>query len=207
MKFILIVLLLLTNIYAGISVKQKKKNFIDLVYPAIEKVHNEYLEQYDMVHDKQKRYRNLYKIEVLKEKYNVKTDEELLKILKPFPKSITLAQAAIESAWGTSRFFKQANNIFGMWSYNKNEPRIAANEKRAGRTIWIKKFNTLEESIRAYYKLLATKGAYREFRELKMKTENTYLLVQKLDRYCELKQEYCNRLDKLIKYNNFNKYD
>jgi len=52
-------------------------------------------------------------------KFKTDNNRELLIRMKTHPVSIVLAQAAIESAWGESRFFKKGNNIFGMWSYNR----------------------------------------------------------------------------------------
>jgi len=216
MKYILILFLLTTPVYTNnikntdvtkLSVKEKKKRFISLLLPPITKIYNELQTQYEEILNDIKYSRNLYKKEMLKEEYKVQSDEELLMALKPHPKSIVLTQAAVESAWATSRFFNEANNVFGMWSTNKNEPRIAALQKRAGKTIWLKKFDSLEDSIRAYYKLIAKGQAYREFRELKMISNDVYLLEEKLNKYCELGYEYCIRLQSVTRYNNFTKYD
>ena len=196
-----------TVVVKQLSVKEKKKRFIKLVLPPIEKVYNELQTQYEEILEDMKYSRNLYKKEMLKEEYKVQSDEELLMALKPHPKSIALAQAAIESAWATSRFFKEANNVFGMWSSNKNKPRIAALKKRGNKTIWLKKFDSLEDSIRAYYKLLATSKAYKEFRELKIISDDVYLLEEKLHNYSELGYEYSIRLQSVTRYNNFTKYD
>lgn len=191
-----------------ISVALKKKNFYNLVLPAIENVHHELQTKYNEVIKDINNTNARDKIESLKKDYNITTDEELLAILKPHPKSITLAQAAMESAWGTSRFFKEANNIFGMWSVNKSEARIPAKELRDGKkTIWLKKFNTIEDSIRAYYKLIATAKAYKEFRELRIKTDNPHELVKKLNNYSERGESYCKELSKMISYNHMVDYD
>ena len=77
------------------------------------------------------------------------------------PISIALAQAAMESAWGTSRFFKEANNIFGVWAYYKNTPRIAALQKRNGKTIWLRKYASLEDSVSDYYRNISKSSAYK----------------------------------------------
>ena len=61
--------------------------------------------------------------------------------LKTHPTSIVLAQAAIESGWGSSRFYKEANNVFGVWSYSENEPRIKAMEDREGKSVYVKKYD------------------------------------------------------------------
>ena len=45
--------------------------------------------------------------------------KELLIRVDTVPPSLALAQAAVESGWGTSRFAVQANNLFGQWCYEK----------------------------------------------------------------------------------------
>ncbi|PHS59246.1 MAG: hypothetical protein COB17_01615 [Sulfurimonas sp.] len=216
MKYILILYLFSTIVSASemnkhllkpISVFKKKKIFISLLLPIINKIDNELNILYKSTILDIKHSRNLYNIKRLKEEYKVDTDKKLLMAIKPHPKSIVLAQAAIESAWATSRFFKQANNIFGLWSINKKEPRIAALEKRGKYTIWLKKFVSLEDSMRSYYKLLAKSPAYSEFRQLKMQTDDAYLLTKKLNKYSERGIEYCSQIEKLIRYNKFTKYD
>ncbi len=71
--------------------------------------------------------------------------------MKTHPVSIVLAQAAIESAWGESRFFKKGNNIFGMWSYNRKEPRMRARETRNGKPVYLKKYRSLSDAIDDYF--------------------------------------------------------
>lgn len=224
MKYILLVVLVTLNVYAtepkrlrqasskqifyNVTVKQKKQRFYKLIVPAVNKVHNDLTRRYLSVKRDIKNGTNNIKIQELKNSYDVTTDKELLQILKPHPKSIAIAQAAIESGWGTSRIFLQANNIFGMWSYNKNEPRIVALKKRGGtQTVWLKKFNTLEESIRRYYRTIAIGPAYKEFRDLKMKTSSPLELVKKLDKYSELRTQYVKILTSVIKQNQLTKYD
>ena len=127
--------------------------------------------------------------------------------LKPHPKSIAIAQAAMESSWATSRFFREANNVFGVWSFNEDEPRIAALKKRGDKTIWVKKYNTVEEAVYDYYRTLARSGAFAEFRQTKMITSDPFILVTKLDRYSEKGSVYGEELISIIKFNKFNNYD
>ena len=190
------------------TVQEKKANFRKLIVPAIENVYNELETQYVEVSHYIDRG-NYYKDEIsrLKKIYKVKTDKQLLLVLKPHPKSITIAQAAMESAWATSRFFKKANNIFGVWSFNKNEPRIAAGETRGSKTIWLRKYTSIEEAVRGYYMMFSKAGTFKEFRKLKMKTDNPYRLVKKLDRYSEMGAQYGKELTSMIKYNKFYTYD
>ena len=190
-----------------LSVKDKKRNFRSLIVPAVNKVYSELDLQYKQTIRLLKNNTSIEKIAQLKKSYNVSSNEELLMALKPHPKSIAIAQAAIESAWGTSRFFKKANNLFGVWASKKSTSKIAALKQRGTKTIWLKKYSSIEDSIRGYYKTLAKSKAYREFRELKMKTDNPYELVKKLDRYSERRKKYTKELSAIIKYNKFYMYD
>ena len=123
------------------------------------------------------------------------------------PISITLAQAAMESGWGTSRFFKEANNIFGVWSYSKTSKRIAAAQKRNGKTIWLRKYDSLEDSVANYYVNISKGNAYKKFRELNKNTSDIYELVSELKMYSEKRELYSKELAQIIRYNKFTKYD
>ncbi|MBU0720203.1 glucosaminidase domain-containing protein [bacterium] len=192
----------------NMSVATKKERFYHLLVPAVQKVHSEWMTRYLSVLDDMENSKNLKKINDLKTKHNVQSDEELLAVLKPHPPSIVLAQAAMESAWATSRFFTEANNIFGMWSVNPDEPRIAAGEARENeRIIWLRKFGSIEESVREYYKLMARGHAYEEFREIRLKTDDVFEIIQKLDRYSEIGDKYIQELGSMIKFNKLTKYD
>lgn len=46
-------------------------------------------------------------------------NEELLQKINIIPISMILAQAAIESGWGSSRFAKEGNALFGEWTWKK----------------------------------------------------------------------------------------
>ena len=225
MKRILLILTIFVNLYAienivnkkkyvanivpkKMSVKTKKHRFYYLLVPAIYRINNELVFKYNSAKYDMYNKTNKKKITYLKELYKVNTDDELLKALKPHPMSITLAQASMESAWATSRFFVEANNVFGMWSSKRTEKRISARVKRAGnRTIWLRKFDTIDDSIRAYYFLLATGRAFKDFRDLKMKTKDPYELVKKLDKYSEIGAKYGRELSHIIKYNKLQRYD
>jgi len=138
--------------------------------------------------------------------YKTTDNKELLLRMKTHPVSIVLAQAAIESAWGESRFFKKGNNIFGMWSYNKNEPRIRAKGKRKGKAIYVRKYATLSDAIDHYFEVIG-RGAYKNFRKQRDITKDPLQLVQYLVNYCELKEKYTRKLKKFIIANKLRKFD
>jgi len=213
MKYILICVLVFSQmVYAKITtseipkkmtVAEKKQRFRKLLEPAIDKVYNDLDNQYNEVQMIIKTNPNNTKIRILMEEYHAVDTDDLLKRLKPHPKSIAIAQAAMESAWATSRFTRIANNLFGVWSFNPNEPRVPASQKRGNKTIYVKKYASIEESIRDYYKVLAKGNAFKEFRDLKMKTDDPYELVKKLDKYSEKGLKYGEELTSMIKYNKF----
>ena len=192
----------------NLSIKEKKTRFYALIVPVVLNIHKKLMQQFLRIKKKLEDGIEDEEIKKLKQIYHAKTNKDLLLALKPHPPSITIAQAAIESAWGSSRFFLKAKNIFGMWSFNKNEPRIPASEKRDGnKTIYLKKFNSLEDSIRAYYKMIATGRNYKEFREIRYKTDDPYKIAQKLDKYSEIGKEYPQQIINVIQYNKLQKYD
>lgn len=190
-----------------VDVSAKKQRFLDQMVPVVDHVYLDLKERYDRVEALlEKGHENDF-IAGLKHEYKVSSDAELLQALKPHPPSVTLAQAAMESAWGTSRFFSEANNVFGVWSFNANEPRIAAGEQRGEKTIWVRKYDSLEDSVRDYYRLLGRSRAFEEFRELRMHSSNPYALVKKLHRYSEKKHAYGEELSAVIRYNQFTRFD
>jgi Bax protein len=192
-----------------LSVSQKKKQFLNMLVPPLQEVYEEEKAFYKQVKQWIENNENQQQIEALKQEYKADDEMALLMALKPHPKSITIAQAAIESAWGQSRFFKEANNIFGVWSYNSSEPRIAASSTRGEKTIWLKKYPTVKEAIKDYYLQLSRSWAFEEFRALNYEKpdQNPYLLVQKLTRYSEKRERYTKILANMIEYNQFTRFD
>jgi len=191
----------------NMTVSEKKDRFKELLIPAIDKVYCALEKQYSEVKILLKTDENSKKIEELMLSYSAKNHEDLLHRIKPHAKSVALAQAAIESAWGTSRFFRVANNVFGVWSSKKSEPRVAANNKRGKRTIYIKKYENIADSVKDYYKILASAKVYKKFREEKMRSNNPYKLTKHLDKYSDIGAEYGKRLSKMIKFNKFYELD
>jgi len=189
------------------TVQEKKARFKTLIIPAVNDVYAELMAQYQEISASIDAQKNSQQIEKLKVEYKATTNDELLMALKPHPKSIAIAQAAMESAWATSRFFREANNIFGVWSFDEDEPRIAALQKRGDKTIWVKKYSSVKAAVKDYYRTLGRSSAFKGFRELRMQSNDPFLLVTKLDRYSEKGAEYGHELTSIIKFNKFNKLD
>jgi Bax protein len=189
------------------TVQEKKERFFALLVPAIDQVYNELNHQYVETKKLIKVNPKSEKLQILMKTYSATSLSDLLTRIKPHPRSIAIAQSAMESAWGTSRFFRVAKNVFGVWSFNKNEPRIPASKKRGNKTIYVKKYSTIADSIRDNYKILATGKIFQEFRNAKMKTDNPYKLVNFLTKYSERGKEYNKELANMIRHNKLTKYD
>ena len=190
-----------------ITVQAKKQRFRDLVVPAVNKVYSDLDAKYKEAKIIVDSGKTNAKIEKLMKSYSAKSPQDLLVRMKPHAKSVAIAQAAMESAWATSRFTRVATNLFGVWSFNKNEPRVAAGEKRGKKTIYVKKYSSVEASIRDYYRVLATGRVFGDFRTEKMRSNDPYKLVKKLDKYSEKGAEYGKELKSMISYNRFYKFD
>jgi Bax protein len=189
------------------TVQEKKSRFKSLIIPAVNTVYAQLMSRYERVNVTINAGKSSAEIAELKIEYKATTNNELLMALKPHPKSIAIAQAAMESSWATSRFFSVANNIFGVWSFDEDEPRVAALKKRGDKTIWVKKYASIEDSIYDYYRTLGRSSAFAEFRQARMQTNDPFILVTKLDRYSEKGSLYGEELTAIIKFNKFDNYD
>lgn len=132
--------------------------------------------------------------------------ENLLTRMITLPNSIVLAQAAIETGWGQSRFFLEGNNVFGIWSYNADEPRIQAGIGRET-PIYVRAYGDMSESIHDYFETLGSARAYNGLRKARMETNNPFLLIPHLKYYSERRNWYVSQLRAMIEKNNFIQYD
>jgi Bax protein len=143
----------------------------------------------------------------LMKKYHTRDIHELIKRLQTFPVSIILAQAAIESGWGTSRFFREGNNIFGMWSFDTTDNRMPSLSHRNGTRVYLQKFGNLEQAIEAYFFMLNTRRPFAAFRTLRNKTNNPMILIDSLKMYSERGTQYTDDLARMIRVNHLQRYD
>jgi Bax protein len=139
--------------------------------------------------------------------YQAKDLQDLLSKLQPLPNSIVLAQAALETGWGESRFFLQASNLFGIWSYRGNESRIAAGRARDKKIIYLRAYPDISGSIADYFDLLARARAYRGLRNAQRTTADPFVLISHLNFYSEQRNVYTNQLKKIISQNKLTRYD
>ncbi|MBD22351.1 MAG: hypothetical protein CL572_01635 [Alphaproteobacteria bacterium] len=150
----------------------------------------------------------------LSEKYDAEDSNlgNLLIKVDVIPISMALAQAAIESGWGTSRYLREGNAIYGQYTFEKNKG-ILPSERDSSKKFFIRKFENLSESTKSYFKNINTHLAYESLREerkkLRMNGEilSGLKLSNYLTSYSERKQDYVNDVRKIIESNNFMKFD
>ena len=132
--------------------------------------------------------------------------EKLLVKVDQIPTALVLAQAANESAWGTSRFAKQANNYFGIWCFTKGCGLIPK-FRSTGQNHEVRAFITPKESVRYYMHLLNSSKLYGTLRTIRkdLRTSEAEVTAIKLTvglgKYSERGQDYINDLVALIKFN------
>ncbi|EAI8623909.1 glucosaminidase domain-containing protein [Campylobacter lari] len=154
------------------------------------------------------------KLWFFKKKYRVKNlydhKEYQLRIQK-VPKSLAIAQAIIESATGTSRFAKEANNLFGEWTWG--EKGLIPKERSEGKTHKIRIFDTLQESVDSYLLNLNRHDAYKEFRAWRWDAinQNEKLdgkeAASHLEKYSEIKSNYTKLIISIINQHKLDELD
>ena len=200
--------------FSQIKGMERKQRFIHLMLPSV------LIAQEKMVQERSRLEQIYLKLErglgtredstelklVLK-RYKCKSMNQLLENIHPHPVSIVLAQAAIETGWGTSRFFREAKNVYGMWSYNSSEQRIKAFESREGKSIYLRKYDNLHDSVYDYFYTVSRSHAYKDFRKARRETQDPYILIKHLRNYSEMRDEYVEILRKVIKCNELTQFD
>jgi Bax protein len=144
-------------------------------------------------------------IKALTRKYRTENAAELLKRVNVLPLSLILAQGAIESSWGSSRFAYQANNLFGMWTWGQRG--IVPARREAGKTHRIALYDSILDSVRAYVLTLNRVSAYDDLRQIRQHTLDPYSLSEGLLHYSEREGLYVEDVKRVIEANNLKDYD
>lgn len=131
---------------------------------------------------------------------------KLLLRVNVIPEAMALAQAASESAWGTSRFARKGNNFFGQWCYKRGCGLVPA-RRPAGAAHEVTAFDSPYDSVKAYIRNINIHSAYQELRALRQQqvAENqpltAHALLPGLSRYSERGQAYIDDLEAIIRFN------
>jgi len=137
---------------------------------------------------------------------------ELVRRIDVIPPSLALAQAAEESGWGTSRFAREGNAIYGQRTWRGDNSMEPA-RREEGETFRVRAFNRLIDGIMSYTRNLNGHIAYDEFRRAREAQRRRgggldgYNLITTLKRYSERGDDYIESIRMLIRVNNLQAFD
>ncbi len=199
------------------DVKEKKSAFFGYLKPLVEDINEEIRDQRAFIKsldavptnkDAKTRYDRLVK------RYDIEAEldfasakAKLLKRADTLPVSLVLMQAANESAWGTSRFALEANNLFGQWCFTKGCG-IVPTGRPDGESYEVRKFKHPIASIRSYFNNLNTGHAYVDLRDIRKerrlaghKTLDATDLANGLIKYSIRREAYVEEIQSMIRIN------
>ena len=199
------------------SIKNRKELFIKITLPLIVQENEKLLSLNKKIKLIKNRFDKISRNEAkwisnLMSKYKADTLDALLIKVDQIPVSLALAQAVIESGWGTSRFAFEGNALFGQYVWGTANHGIIPNDRETDAKYKIKSFDNLSESVASYMKNLNTNFHYNEFRinRFVLRTNNIPLrgiyLAEYLFSY-SVEDDYTDKIKKIIKINNFEDFE
>jgi len=142
-----------------------------------------------------------------------RTDPEaaaLLRKIGEIPPSLALAQAAVESGWGTSKPAQSINSLFGQYAFLDDDSDKSGAKTSGDRKVIntrLASYDNILESVRAYADNLNTHRAYAGFRarRLAMIEKGEPLdglrLAEKLGSYSIRRADYIRDVQRMIRGN------
>jgi len=117
---------------------------------------------------------------------------------KRVPFEMIIGQAALESGWGSSRFAKEAKNLFGIRTFSKETPHLLPIGIKNWPGWGVRIFPSKCASVIEYVRLLNEHNAYEDFRKLREKTQDPLKLIKTLDAFSTT-PDYDQRVIRIIK--------
>lgn len=202
------------------DVTVKKQAFTDFILPLVEASNKHIKEQRKQLLEIRHSFRNDKKLsnsqqkqlKVLAELYRVdlalSLSEQISQLLTKvdlIPPALVLAQAANESAWGTSRFAVEGNNLFGQWCYQQGCGLVPLNRVE-GAYHEVRKFDSVYQSVKAYMLNLNSNPAYQDFQQSRFEERKTgelngESLASHLTSYSERGEAYVEELQQMMRVN------
>ncbi len=141
----------------------------------------------------------------LTKKYRTADPEELARRIDTLPVSLVLAQGALESSWGTSRFAQEGNSVFGVWTWGDNG--IIPDRRDTGKTHRVAHYKSLLDSVRAYLLNLNRMEFYKKLRQLRQNSDDSIILSSGLLYYSTRRHDYVKDVRLVIDHNGLKEYD
>ncbi len=200
----------------------RKSIFFKTVLPLILQVNEETLAERRRVWDLRYRMRLGQRLDAIDrlwlagrfDRYGVASGdfEGLLVRMDIIPPSLALAQSAEESGWGTSRYVREGNALFGQRIFSDDRHMTPA-RRDDGKTHSIKAFDAIIDSVRGYVANLNTHPAYAAFRRDRAAMRaggrpiDGMSLAGRLTRYSERGAGYIKTIRSIISVNRLSRLD
>ena len=172
----------------GLSVSERKKQFVDRLLPAIQRENRRLVAQREQLLGLLQRIEDGLSLNREQQAWlsrvardyrvqespltHAPSRQELKRKLDIIPASLALSQAANESGWGRSRFSTDANNLFGIWTYDASEG-VTPKARGKDKNHYIRKFERLEDSLIYYMRMLNSHPAYARLRDIRSELRNS----------------------------------
>lgn len=152
----------------------------------------------------------------IKSRYRVEGDDlddlnELIRRVDVVPVALALAQGAIESGWGTSRFARDGNALFGQWSWARRGG-LTPRRRDRGASHQVRAFQQITDSVSAYTLNLNTHPAYAEFRQaragMRLAGEplESLALASMLGGYSQRGEAYIEDIYGMVRHNRLDRF-
>lgn len=205
--------------------EERKQAFFDYFLPLIEQRNQELLtlreellvwrEDLEALSRRQQR-----RIAAIAEEYDLEAFDPiteqgwnvLLRRVDAVPPSLALAQAANESAWGTSRFAREAHNYYGHWCFVEGCGLIPTS-RPPGASHEVAAFDSPRHSVERYMHNINNHEAYTDLRIMRAQLRsngniiNGNRLVDGLSRYSERGQAYVDEIRSMIRIDDLTRFD
>ena len=113
------------------------------------------------------------------------------------PNKLIIGIAALESGWGTSRFTKEGNNLFGIRTFDLKKPNMQPLDNSKA-NFGVKVYDNKCDSVKDFIRIIENNYNYSEFRKLRDEGFDLYVLINSLTAYSENPQ-YTTILKKIVK--------
>jgi len=211
-----------------IDTLNKKNIFISILLPIALRGNEIILEEKKLIKKISTFKKNIAEIEFFAKKYKVQNykninfanltnsqisqiKSQLLIKVDTIPISMILAQAIVESGWGSSRFAREGNALFGEWTWQKDmgikpEDNLDAN-------FAVKSFSDISSSLNSYLLNLNRHSAYKALRNYRFenfkdgKPINGIEAANFLSGYAEIGYKYVTKIREMIEANKLYRYD
>lgn len=203
------------------DVKSRKEAFYNYLRPEVEK-QNDYLLSLRHYLQTLQRKRSsgesldeddVERIDWLVDEYKVKPEKDtaerlstLLNRIDILPAELVLAQAANESAWGTSRFAQEGYNFFGLWCFRKGCGFVPSKRTR-GASHEVAKFDNLSRATYTYMRNINRHNAYSDLRDIRARLRRNQkeisgmALAEGLMNYSQRGAAYVEELQAMMRFN------